>query len=90
MGAYHAQPRDRHDHGRCGLTVRSARGAVDRRERTLDLSNLCPVAGRQVQVATLIGGVVLGFILFAILRNLLWILLGIAIGAVIVMYARRR
>ena len=34
--------------------------------------------------------VVIGFVLFAILRNLLWILLGVGLGALLVMYARRR
>lgn len=47
-------------------------------------------ANRQVQTGTLILGVVIGFILFAVLRNLLWILLGVAIGVVLVAYLRRR
>jgi hypothetical protein len=48
------------------------------------------VAGREVQIATLVVGVIIGFVLFAILRNFLWILLGVGIGALLVMYVRRR
>jgi len=48
------------------------------------------MAGRQIQTSTLIAGVVLGVIPHAIFRHIFYILIGVAIGALLVMYLRRR
>lgn len=47
-------------------------------------------ANRRIQTGTLVVGVVLGFLLYAIFRHLFYILVGIAIGALAVAYFRRR
>ena len=48
------------------------------------------MAGRQVQIGTLLAGVVIGLVLVAILRSLFYILIGVALGVLLVMYLRRR
>ena len=45
---------------------------------------------RRVQTSTLVAGVILGFILYAIFRHIFYILIGVAIGAVVVTYLARR
>ena len=47
-------------------------------------------SNRTVQTSTLIAGIVVGFLLYAIFRHVFYILVGIVIGAVLVMYVRRR
>jgi hypothetical protein len=47
-------------------------------------------ANRGIQTSTLIVGVILGFVLYAIFRHLFYILIGVAIGAVLVVYLNRR
>ena len=47
-------------------------------------------SNRSVQTSTLIAGIVIGFLLYAVFRHLFYILIGIAIGALLVMYLRRR
>lgn len=47
-------------------------------------------SNRSVQTGTLVAGIVLGFLLYAVFRHLFYILIGIAIGAVLVTYLRRR
>jgi hypothetical protein len=37
-----------------------------------------------------VAGVVIGFILYAIFRHIFYILIGVAIGALLVLYMRRR
>jgi hypothetical protein len=45
---------------------------------------------RGIQTSSLIVGVVIGFLLYAIFRHLFYILIGIAVGALAVAYLRRR
>lgn len=47
-------------------------------------------ANRGIQTSTLVVGVVLGFVLYAIFRHLFYILIGVAIGAAFVVYLNRR
>ena len=47
-------------------------------------------SNRGIQSSSLVLGVVIGFLLFVLLRNILFILVGVAIGALAVMYLRRR
>jgi hypothetical protein len=47
-------------------------------------------SNRGIQTSTLVVGVVLGFLLYAIFRHLFYILIGVAIGAALVVYVRRR
>ncbi len=48
------------------------------------------MAGRQIQTSTLVAGVVIGFLLYAIFRHIFYILIGVAIGVLLVVYLRRR
>jgi hypothetical protein len=47
-------------------------------------------SNRTAQVGTLVVGVVLGFVLYGLFRHLFYILIGVAIGAVVVVYLARR
>jgi hypothetical protein len=47
-------------------------------------------ANRGIQTSTLVVGVVVGFVLYAIFRHLFYILIGVAIGAVLVVYLSKR
>ena len=47
-------------------------------------------SNRGIQTSSLVMGVVIGFLLYAIFRHLFYILIGIAIGALVVIYLRRR
>ena len=47
-------------------------------------------SSRGSQIATLAVGVVIGFVLYGIFRHLLYILIGVAIGAIAIVYLRRR
>jgi hypothetical protein len=47
-------------------------------------------ANRGIQTSTLVVGVVLGFLLYAIFRHLFYIFVGVAIGAALVVYLNRR
>jgi hypothetical protein len=47
-------------------------------------------SNRGIQTSTLVVGVVIGFVLYAIFRHLFYILIGVAIGALAIMYLRRR
>jgi hypothetical protein len=47
-------------------------------------------SNRGIQTSTLVVGVVIGFVLYAIFRHLFYILIGVAIGALAVAYVRRR
>jgi hypothetical protein len=47
-------------------------------------------ANRGIQTSSLVVGVVIGFLLYAIFRHLFYILIGVAIGALAVAYVRRR
>ena len=46
--------------------------------------------GREVQLGTLVIGVVAGFILYAVFRHIFYILIGVAIGVVLVYWLGRR
>lgn len=45
---------------------------------------------RRIQTSSLVLGVVVGILLYAIFRHLFYILIGIAIGALAIVYLRRR
>lgn len=45
---------------------------------------------RGIQSGTLVVGVIAGFVLYAIFRHIFYILIGVAIGAVLVAYVARR
>ena len=47
-------------------------------------------SNRRIQTSSLVVGVVVGFVLYAIFRHLFYILIGVAIGALAVGYLRRR
>jgi hypothetical protein len=47
-------------------------------------------ARRGIQTSSVVVGVVIGFVLYAIFRHLLYILVGVAIGVLAVVYLRRR
>jgi hypothetical protein len=47
-------------------------------------------ANRGIQTSTLVVGVILGFVLYAIFRHLFYILIGVVIGAAFVVYLSRR
>jgi hypothetical protein len=56
-----------------------------------DSGSLADVAtNRGIQTSSLVVGVVVGFLLYAIFRHLFYILIGVAIGALAVAYLRRR
>jgi hypothetical protein len=47
-------------------------------------------SGRGIQTSSLVLGVLAGFVLYAIFRHIFYILIGVAIGAVLVVYLSRR
>lgn len=47
-------------------------------------------SNRSLQSGTLVVGVIAGFVLYAIFRHIFYILIGVAIGAVLVAYVARR
>ncbi|MCW2495341.1 hypothetical protein [Jatrophihabitans sp.] len=47
-------------------------------------------ANRSIQTSSVVIGVVIGFVLYAITRHIFWILIGVVIGAALISYSRRR
>jgi hypothetical protein len=47
-------------------------------------------ANRNVQTSSVLIGVVIGFVLYAVTRHIFWILLGVLLGAALITYTRRR
>ena len=45
---------------------------------------------RNIQTSSVVLGVVIGFVLYAVTRHIFWMLLGVIAGAALVTYARRR
>jgi predicted RND superfamily exporter protein len=47
-------------------------------------------ANRSIQTSSVLLGIVIGVVLYAVTRHIFWILVGIVIGVALISYARRR